>query len=248
MPEVRALEGMRLIVTGASRGLGRAIAIACARQGATVGINFRQSEGEAREVAAVIGANGILLPFDVADTAAVSIAFQAFADRTGGVDALVNNAGIIRPSLLVSAADRDIEAVIRTNLLGVIACTRAAIPFMIRQRRGVVLNVSSVAAARPSRGQTVYAATKGAIEAFTRAVAVEYGRKGIRCECISPGPVDTAMFAATKALGGEDVLERTPWKRFVTPEEIAAKALSLLSDQAGAAGAVHTVDGGAAAG
>ena len=141
----------------------------------------------------------------------------------------------MRPSLLVSASDADIDAVIRTNLFGVIACTRAAIPSMLRQRRGVILNVSSVAAARPSRGQTVYAATKGAIEAFTRAVAVEYARKGIRCECISPGPVDTGMFAATKALGGEAVLEQTPWKRFVTPEEIAGKAVLLLSGDAGSA-------------
>jgi len=248
MPEDRALEGVRLIVTGASRGLGRAIAIACAQHGATVGINFHQSEADAREVAGRLGRSGILLPFDVADPAAVTIAFQAFADRTGGLDALVNNAGIIRPSLLVSALDADIAAVIGTNLFGTIACTRAAIPFMLRQRRGVILNLSSVAAARPSQGQTVYAATKGAIEAFTRAVAIEYGRKGIRCECICPGPVDTAMFAATKALAGEGVLERTPWKRFVTPEEIAATAVRLLGGQAGATGAVHTVDGGASAG
>jgi 3-oxoacyl-[acyl-carrier protein] reductase len=249
MPESRALEGMRLIVTGASRGLGRAIAIACAQNGATVGINFNRSEHDAREVAGRIGADAMLLKFDVADPAAIAAAFQAFADRTGGIDAIVNNAGIVRPSLLVSASDADIEAVIRTNVFGVIACTRAAIPSMLRQRHGVILNVSSVAAARPSRGQTVYAATKGAIEAFTRAVAVEYARKGIRSECISPGPVDTGMFAATKALGGEAVLEQTPWKRFVTPDEIAGKAVQLLSGDAGSgAGAIHTVDGGVAAG
>jgi 3-oxoacyl-[acyl-carrier protein] reductase len=249
MPDARALEGMRIIVTGASRGLGRAIAIACAQNGAIVGINFNRSEHDALEVAGRIGAAGMLLKFDVADPAGVAAAFEAFAHRTGGLDAIVNNAGIVRPSLLVSASDADIDAVIRTNLFGVIACTRAAIPSMLRQRRGVILNVSSVAAARPSRGQTVYAATKGAIEAFTRAVAVEYARKGIRCECISPGPVDTGMFAATKALAGEAVLEQTPWKRFVTPEEIAGKAVLLLSGDAGSGvGAVHTVDGGVAAG
>ena len=119
----------------------------------------------------------------------------------------------------------------------------------MRQRSGAILNVSSVAAARPSKGQSVYAATKGALEALTRAVAVEYGRKGIRCHCLRPGPVDTDMFAATKALAGEEVLARIPLQRFVTPEEVAAFAVFLLSDRASAVtGAVVTIDGGYAAG
>jgi 3-oxoacyl-[acyl-carrier protein] reductase len=101
-----------------------------------------------------------------------------------------------------------------------------------------------VAAGRPSKGQAVYAATKGAVEALTRAVAVEYGRKGIRCVAISPGPMDTAMFAPTKALAGADVLERTPWTRFVTVDEVAALAVHLLGGGADAAnGSVHTIDG-----
>jgi 3-oxoacyl-[acyl-carrier protein] reductase len=244
MSESRPLDGVRVIVTGASRGLGRAIAIACADHGATVGINFNRSETEARRTADRVGVNGLLLPFDVRDSAGAAVGVQAFVERTGGLDALVNNAAIVRPSLLFSASDEDIDAVIRTNVTGVIACTRAALAPMLRQRRGVILNVSSVAAGRPSKGQAVYAATKGAVEAFTRAVAVEYGRKGLRCECISPGPMDTEMFAATKALGGEGVLERTPWTRFVTVEEVAALAVLLLSGPTAAAnGSVHTIDG-----
>ena len=243
------LEGKRLIVTGASRGIGRAIAIACGRSGAAVGVNFFHSEPEARAVADEIGASAMLLPFDVGDPAAVSEAFDAFTARTGGIDALVNNAGINRPSLLVSACDEDIDAVVRTNVIGAIACIRAAIPPMLRQRHGVIVNISSVASERPSRGQTVYAATKGAIESLTRAVAVEYGRKGIRCHCVRPGPVDTEMLAATKALAGEEVLGRVPLRRFVKPEEIANLAVFLLSDRAEAmTGAVHTIDGGFAAG
>jgi 3-oxoacyl-[acyl-carrier protein] reductase len=234
MPEEQPLEGKRVVVTGASRGIGRAIAIACAQRGATVGINFHRSEKEAHEVAERIGARAMLLRFDVGAPAAVAAAFASFLDRTGGIDVLVNNAGIIRPSLLVSASDADIDAVIRTNVIGTITCTRAVIPSMLRQRAGVILNVGSVAAEQPWKGQTVYAATKGAIEAFTRAVAAEYGRKGIRCECISPGPVDTEMFAATKALAGEGVLDSTPWQRFSTPEEVAELA-------------IHTIDGGFAA-
>jgi 3-oxoacyl-[acyl-carrier protein] reductase len=231
MHDAGSLQGKRVIVTGASRGIGRAIATACARSGATVGVNFNRSEPEARDLAERLGASAMLLKFDVGDPAAVTEAFESFVGRTGGLDVLVNNAGIIRPALLVSAANGDIADVVRTNLVGTISCTRAALPTMIGQRRGVILNVSSVAAERPWKGQTVYAATKGAIEAFTRAVSVEYGRKGIACVCISPGPVDTGMFAATRALAGGDVLDRTPWKRFATPEEVADLAL-------------HTIDGG----
>jgi len=238
------LDGLRVIVTGAGRGLGRAIALACADRGAIVGINFNRSDASARATADRLGGQGILLGFDVQDTAAVSAGVEAFVERCGGLDALVNNAAIVRPSLLIAAADADIDAMIRTNLAGVIACTRAALAPMLRQRRGVILNVSSVAASRPSKGQAVYAATKGAVEAFTRAVAVEYGRKGIRCACVSPGPMDTEMFAATKALGGDDVLAGTPWTRFVTVEEVAALAVRLLSGATTVAnGAVHTIDG-----
>jgi 3-oxoacyl-[acyl-carrier protein] reductase len=244
MSESRPLEGVRVIVTGASRGLGRAIATACANSGATVGINYYRSDAEARRTADILGPNGILLKFDVQDPAAVAAGVETFVERTGGLDALVNNAAIVRPSLLFSASDEDIDAMIRTNVTGLIACTRAALTPMLRQRRGVILNVSSVAAGRPSKGQAVYAATKGAVEAFTRAVAVEYGRKGLRCECISPGPMDTEMFAGTKALAGEDVLEGTPWTRFVTVEEVAALAVRLLSGPAGAVnGSVNTIDG-----
>jgi 3-oxoacyl-[acyl-carrier protein] reductase len=249
MRDGRTLEGSRLIVTGASRGIGRAIAIACGQSGATVGINFNRSADEARAVAEQIGAKAMLLPFDVGDSAAVSRAVETFVGRTGGIDALVNNAAINRPSLLVSACDDDIDAVVRTNVIGPLACIRAAIPAMLRQRRGVIVNVGSVVAERPSKGQSVYAATKGAIESLTRAIAVEYGRKGIRCHCIRPGPVDTDMFTVTKSFAEEEVLARVPLRRFVKPEEIADFAVFLLSDRASAVtGAIHTIDGGFAAG
>jgi len=233
---------MRVIITGASRGIGRAIALACARSGATVGVNVHRTEPEPIEGA-------MLLRFDVADSHAVEEGLHAFVAQHGGIDVLVNNAGINLPSLLATASDEDIDAMIRTNLYGTIYCTRAVIPTMLRQRAGVIINMSSVAAERPFRGQAVYAATKGAIESFTRAVAVEYGRKGIRCHCIRPGPVDTEMFAATKELAGEEVLSRIPLRRYSTTDDVARLALFLMSDDAaGITGAIHTVDGGFTAG
>ena len=245
----RPLAAKRVIVTGASRGIGRAIAIACAESGAVVGINFHRCEDDAREVAGLIGEQAMLLRFDVRDATAVSAAVEAFERRVGGLDALVNNAGIIRPSLLASMSDEDVDEVVGTNLLGTIFCTRAALRPMIRQRCGVLLNVSSVAAERPVRGQSVYAATKGAIEAFTRAVAVEYGRRGIRSHCIQPGPVDTDMMTATKALAGDEILQRVPLQRFVTAEEVAGLAVFLLSDSGRAiTGGTYTIDGGFVAG
>ena len=151
MGEYGSLSGMRVIVTGASRGIGRAVAIACARHGATVGVNYHRSEAAARELLDTIG-SGVLLPFDVGDPEAARAGVGTFVERTGGVDALVNNAAIVRPSLLVSAADEDVEAVVRTNVVGVLNCTRAALAPMLAQRSGVIVNVGSVAAANPCRG------------------------------------------------------------------------------------------------
>ncbi|MDP6358623.1 MAG: SDR family oxidoreductase [Planctomycetota bacterium] len=243
------LESKKILITGASRGIGRAIALACARERAAVGISYRDSEDQAKslqkEIASRYETEAMLLPFDVRDPVAAGKAVDFFSGESDRIDGLVNCAGIFRPGLLVSLPPGEIEEQIAVNLLGAIHCAQAALPSMIQQRSGVILNVSSVAAIRPNRGQAVYAASKGALESLTRALAVEYARKGIRFLCLRPGPVDTDMMAGTKVLGEEEILARTPLRRLGKPEEIADLAVYLLSEKAEyITGSTHTIDGG----
>jgi 3-oxoacyl-[acyl-carrier protein] reductase len=242
------LADRRVVVTGAGRGIGRAIALACARQGATVGIGYYRSIEPAAALQAEIEASGFpahLLAMDVTDAAAVNGAAEVFAKSAGGIDAWVSSAGVCLPGLLATENDARIRAQIDVNLLGPIHGARAALPFMLRQRSGVLLHVGSVAAARPSRGQAVYAATKGAVESLTRALAVEYARKGIRSLCLSPGAVDTDMLRGALSLDDDEVHARVPLRRVATPEEVASVAVFLLSDGARyMTGSIHAVDGG----
>lgn len=235
------LEGKTIVVTGAGRGIGRAIASACLKAGARVGVNYLRSEKGARSLCEEYPKQAILLPFDVRQADQV----QRAVDQVEHIDGWVNNAAVNRPGLLVSCDADQIREQIETNLLGPIVCAKAVLPLMMRQRGGVILNVSSVSAIRPSQGQAVYAATKGGVESLTRALAKEYGRKGIRVHGIRPGPIDTDMIQGTMAMAQDEILARVPLNRLGKPEEVAELAVYLLSDRAGfISGSIHTIDGG----
>jgi 3-oxoacyl-[acyl-carrier protein] reductase len=185
------------------------------------------------------------LQFDVRDGEGIRTALTAFRERAGRIDGLVNNAGVNRPDLLMTAAPERIREQLDVNLLGPILCAQAALPIFLEQGSGVILNISSVAAIRPVKGQSVYAASKGGLESLTRALAVEYARKNIRVHGIRPGPVDTAMMESTTALAHDELLSRIPLRRLGRPEEIADFAVFLLSDRASfVTGSIHTIDGG----
>jgi 3-oxoacyl-[acyl-carrier protein] reductase len=236
------------LVTGGSRGIGAAIALDLARKGFAIALNYRNDEVAAHDVAGQVRALGVeCLPLraDVSDAAQVAAMFALIDATFGPLDVLVCNAGVLRDTLLGASEPADFDAVFSVNISGVVNCCREASKRMVSRRRGVIVNLSSVAATRPGRGQSNYAASKGAVEAFTRALAVELAPRGIRVNAVAPGVIETDMTREIRALAPEELNKRILLKRPGSAREVAAVVGFLCSDEASCVTAqVWNVDGG----
>ncbi|MEH2365650.1 3-oxoacyl-[acyl-carrier-protein] reductase [Nostoc sp.] len=235
------------IVTGASRGIGRAIAIELASQGAIAVVNYANSSAAAEAVVAEITAAGgqaIAIQADVSKIEQVDALVKSVMEKFSRVDILVNNAGITRDNLLLRLKTEDWQAVIDLNLTGVFLCTRAISKIMLKQRSGRIINITSVAGLMGNPGQSNYSAAKAGVIGFTKSVAKELATRGITVNAVAPGFITTDM---TSDLNNpEDILKYIPLGRFGQPEEIAGMVRFLAADPAAAyiTGQVFNVDGG----
>ena len=247
---MKDLEGKGIIVTGATRGIGRAIALEAARHGANVAFNFLKSEQRAEELKGEIETLGVkVMAFktDVGDLKAVREMVNAVKSGFGRIDGLVNNAGLTRDKLLVMMSEEDWSEVIRTNLTGAFNFARAAAFMMMKAKRGTILNVTSVSGLAGMAGQVNYSAAKAGLIGMTKAMAKELGRLGVRVNALALGFVETDMTAALPAENRAAALNLIPLGRFGTVEDVAPVAAFLLSDAAAyITGAVIQVDGGLA--
>jgi 3-oxoacyl-[acyl-carrier protein] reductase len=237
------------LVTGASRGIGRSIAEVLASRGAAVGVNYRTGKDEADDVVRSIegaGGRAVAIPGDVADYDSACEIVARCAEELGGLHVLINNAGISRDALIYNMEPDEWLSVMRVNFGGVFNCTKAALGHFMPQRDGVIVNVSSVMGEAGWIGESNYAASKGAVNAFTRCCAVEFARFGIRVNAVLPGFAPTDMVAGLMAKdGGKGITKQIPLKEFATVEEVAEVVLFLATPGAGhMTGALVTVDGG----
>jgi len=244
---MKRLTGKTAVITGASRGIGRAIAERLAREGARLVLNGRRESAALREVEAACRAldAGVATVFgDIAEEDVAQSICEEAVKKFGTLDILINNAGVTGGELLALLPDEDLDRMISTNILGLVRMSRAAVRPMLEQHSGCIINLSSVLATKPGRGNTVYAGTKGFVESFTRALAVELGKKNIRVNAVAPGIIETEMSGEVRALAGATLLERIALKRFGRPEDVASLVAFLASEDAAYInGAVLPVDG-----
>jgi len=239
LAEFASLDGKLALVTGASRGIGRAIAEELARAGASVVVGYRSGKDEAEELAAAIGARAVQADVSSPDDA------PRLVEEAGDIDVLVNNAGLTRDGLLARMSDDDWRTVIETNLSSVFYTCRAVTRPMMKKRGGSIVNISSIVGVHGNWGQTNYAASKAGIIGFTKSLARELGSRNIRANVVAPGYVTTALTEVLPDEATAAMVQQTPLGRVADPAEIAGAVRFLASDQASfITGDVLLVDGG----
>ncbi len=242
------LAGKIAVVTGGSRGIGRATCVALAQAGALVLVNFRANEDAAAETLRLVeeaDGRGELLGFDVADPESVDASIKDAAKRHGQIDILVNNAGISVDQLLLRVSPKDLETTWATNINGAIYCAKACIRPMMRNKWGRIINISSVVAESGNAGQVVYSSSKAALLGMTRSLAREYASRGITVNAVAPGFIETDMTADLPDAARQGIIGQTPLGRIGSPEEVAAAVVFLASEEASyITGQVLRVNGG----
>ena len=242
------IEGKIAFVTGASRGIGRAIALTLAEAGADVVVNYAGNAAAAEEVAAEIrkmGRRALILQGDVSQTEAAASMLDAVVAEFGRCDILVNNAGITRDGLLMRMKEEDWDAVLDTNLKGVFNCTKAALKYMMKQRSGKIVNIASVVGIMGYAGQANYAAAKAGCIGFTKSAAKEVASRGITVNAVAPGLIATDMTSVLPEKVIEEMASGIPLKRAGQPVDVAKAVLFLVSDDAAyITGQTLNVDGG----
>ncbi|MFL0794885.1 MAG: 3-oxoacyl-[acyl-carrier-protein] reductase [Prochlorococcus sp.] len=246
MTSTAPLTGQTALVTGASRGIGRSVALALAEAGAEVVVNYSSSPNAAEEVVTAIktaGGEAYAVKANVGEETAIDELIKTVLERSGRLDVLVNNAGITRDGLLMRMKTEDWQAVINLNLTGVFLCTRAVARTMLKQRSGRIINITSVVGLMGNAGQANYAAAKAGVVGLTRSTAKEFASRGITVNAVAPGFITTDM---TKELDSEPILAAIPLGSFGTPEQVAGTVRFLAADPAAAyiTGQVLQVDGG----